>query len=781
MRPATLLLALLTLVPILWPRLSAAALKSPQVELRSRTLNPGVDGESIRSLVEQTTASRHVLAQLAAMPDSRKRHALAEAGLTLQGYLPEKAFIARLEPGGRPEALRELGVTWLGSIAHRDKLAPALAQLAIGGTGEAFGAAPGGLPTAANLPAHARLPDGKIAVYVEFHRDVGLASGSARLREASGATVVGQLRALNGALVLTEPSALAAIVLLDEVKWIEPASPAMHELNDGIREATGVDRVHAPPLDVRGRGITVLVYDGGLVCAHPDLGARVTAGENGFQSTHATHVAGTLGGDGTSSDGQYRGVAPAIDIVSYMYESCDPMCLYNNPQDLEENYEEGMALFGAHLATNSLGSNISANGYDCDLLGDYENTARLLDAIARGALGRPFLSIWAAGNERGGLAPCGELYFTTGVPATAKNTIVVGATLSDDLTIADFSSLGPVDDGRMRPDLVAPGCERGGDRGITSLRACSGHGLLCGTSMSTPVVAGIAALVSERLRASPRGEVILPAAMKAILACSSRDLGPAGPDYTFGYGQVDARAAIDLVDRGAIIESQVSHQETVVHEFVLPAEREQLRVVLAWDDEPGEPLSGRNLVNDLDLRLVDPEGTTHHPFVLNPQWPGEEASRGPNRRDPSEMVEVDGAAAGNWRVEVAGFSVPSGPQTFALAIGSREAAAPIAVAEEGGAVLEAAGRKPLARNVPNPFNPTTSIQFVAGGGRTSLRIFDLRGRLVRTLVDGALPPGRRHVAWDGRDDSGQRVASGVYVYALSEGGESYRGSMVLAR
>jgi subtilisin family serine protease len=457
------------------------------------------------------------------------------------------------------------------------------------------------------------------------------------------------------------------------------------------------------------------------------------------------------------------------------------MCLYNNPQDLEQNYADGMTLHGAHLATNSLGSNISANGYDCDLLGDYENTARLLDAIARGALGRPFLSIWAAGNERGGFAPCGDLYFTTGVPATAKNTIVVGATNSDDATIAEFSSLGPVDDGRMRPDLVAPGCERGGDRGVTSLRACSGHGVLCGTSMSTPVVAGVAALVSERLRATPRGDVTLPAAMKAILACSSRDLGQDGPDYTFGYGQVDARAAIALVDQGMIIESLVSHQETVVHEFVVPAERERLRVVLAWDDEPGEPLSLRNLVNDLDLRVVDPDGVVHHPYVLNPLWPDQAAARGPNRRDPSEMVEVEGPEEGNWRVEVEGFSVPAGPQTFALAIGCEAPAAPIAVAEERRPVIGAAGERRLAQNAPNPFNPTTEIQFLTDGGHTTLRIFDLRGRLVRTLVDGALPPGRRRVAWDGRDDGGQQVASGVYVYALSEGGKGDRRSMVLAR
>jgi subtilisin family serine protease len=616
-------------------------------------------------------------------------------------------------------------------------------------------------------------------LYVEFHRDVPLAVGIAAVTQATGAEVAGRLRALNGAVLAVEPSALETMARLDEVKWIEAASPAFGELNDGVRQAIGVNTLQAAPLNIHGNGVTVLVYDGGIVCdTQPDLTPRVTGGESGFQSTHATHVAGTLGGNGLSSEGQYRGMAPAVDIVSYAYESCDPMCLYNNPQDLADNYAEGIALHDADFATNSIGANISANGYDCELLGDYENTARLIDAIARGALGRPFLSIWAAGNERSGFSPCGDLYYATGVPATAKSSIVVGATTSVDLSIADFSSLGPVDDGRMRPDLVAPGCELGGDGGVTSLRACAGHTVFCGTSMSTPAVAGVAALVLERLADSPRGTVTLPAAMKAILACSALDLGNPGPDYTFGYGQVDAVAAIGLVDGGIIIESEISQGETVVHTFVVPEEGIRVSAVVAWDDEPGEPLSFLNLVNDLDLRLVGPDSVIHRPFVLDPYQPGDLATPGLNRRDPSEMVDVD-SRAGTWRVEVEGFSVPAGPQSFALAVYVPDAA-PIAVASDD-AVFQVARQLRLAQNVPNPFKPSTSIRFQAGGGRTTLRIFDLRGRLVRTLIDQSLPSGSHRAEWDGRDDGGRRVTSGVYLYALAEGGRSAQRRMVLVR
>ncbi len=73
----------------------------------------------------------------------------------------------------------------------------------------------------------------------------------------------------------------------------------------------------------------------------------------------------------------------------------------------------------------------------------------------------------------------------------------------------------------------------------------------------------------------------------------------------------------------------------------------------------------------------------------------------------------------------------------------------------------------LLQNVPNPFNPETTIRFDLH--RTSpvrLELFDVRGRLVRTLVQATLPAARHAVAWNGRDDAGRRVPSGTYIYRL---------------
>jgi subtilisin family serine protease len=754
------------------PDAAAAAPGSPgAIHLKARTIEPAHDPAhdlAVRERVARAVRAHaargrvaHVVVQLAALPDAPGRSALARAGLELHGHVPDRAFVAALHSGADAAALATLGVIRIEALTAADKMAPALRRGA--------------------LPAHVRLEDDRVALVVEFHADVPLDAALPAVLAATGADQRGEMGVLNAALLAVPAPAIPALAAREEVKWIEPASPRLEDLNAGVRLAVGADSAAAPPLDLRGSGVTVLVFDGGIVCpTQPDLSPRVVVGESGLQSTHSTHVAGTFGGSGAASGGLHRGVAPGATIVSYMYDGCSPVCLYNNPRDIEADYRAAITLHGADFATNSLGANIMANGYDCDLLGDYENTARLIDAIAAGALGVPFLSFWAAGNERQGQAYCGDGYYSLGVPAAAKNAIVVGAIYSDTFEIASFSSLGPADDGRMKPDLVAPGCEVGGDHGVTSTRSCTGTAVYCGTSMATPAAAGVAALVHERLASSPRGPVTLPATTKAILAASARDLGLSGPDYTYGYGLVDAVAAVGIVDSGTIVEAEIAPGTVLRRSLAVPAGRARLRVVLAWDDPPGEPLALSSLINDLDLRLIDPAGSVVLPFVLDPLFPEDPAGRGRNPRDSSELVEVANPLPGRWLVEVTG-EVASGGQTLALVADAADGG-PVAVGES--AVAGAGARSLLAQNAPNPFNPVTAIRFtVPGSGSTpvTLAIFDLHGRRVRTLVDAPCAAGTHTAIWDGRNEQGRPAASGVYAYELIVAGRREARRMVLVK
>jgi subtilisin family serine protease len=232
-----------------------------------------------------------------------------------------------------------------------------------------------------------------------------------------------------------------------------------------------------------------------------------------------------------------------------------------------------------------MGCNLVQYGL-CSYEGDYTASSQLLDGIVRGSLGRRIPSVWAVGNERVAWAACERYFALVPPPATAKNTITVGATNSDIESapevgsLADFSSPGPTDDGRLRPDLVAPGCETVGDHGITSTSAFwSGeewipleYSVHCGTSMAAPVVTGVIALMLEewksRYTAAP-----LPSTIKAILLNTATDLASGygestfeGPDYRSGYGLVNRVGAVDVVRDGHFLEDEISYGEEVLRQ-----------------------------------------------------------------------------------------------------------------------------------------------------------------------------------------------------------------------
>jgi hypothetical protein len=100
------------------------------------------------------------------------------------------------------------------------------------------------------------------------------------------------------------------------------------------------------------------------------------------------------------------------------------------------------------------------------------------------------------------------------------------------------------------------------------------------------------------------------------------------------------------------------------------------KCTLVWDDVAGTPSATVALVNDLDLRLVDPDTTTHQPWVLDKDNPGNVATRGDNSLDNVEQVVAPAAKAGEWTVQVAGDSVPQGPQSFSLVCNLAFGAAP---------------------------------------------------------------------------------------------------------
>jgi hypothetical protein len=260
-------------------------------------------------------------------------------------------------------------------------------------------------------------------------------------------------------------------------------------------------------------------------------------------------------------------------------------------------------------------------------------------------------------------------YDTLPSSATAKNILTIGAIDlggspirdSSQVAMATFSSWGPTDDGRVKPDLVAHGVDlysptAGTDRS---------YDVFSGTSMATPVVAGAAALLTEYYGRFAPEQAMRSATLKALLIHTADDLGNPGPDYQYGWGLVDANAAVEHMQAhfespaiGKMIENAVDPTTPErSHPFVWDG-RSAIRVTLVWTDPPGLEVEGLDnptpcLVNDLDLRVIDPEGAVHAPYILAPGAPADPAGTGDNVRDNIEQVYVAGPeVTGRYRVRV---------------------------------------------------------------------------------------------------------------------------------
>jgi hypothetical protein len=616
-------------------------------------MQPAEIGQAVLELASRPGQSRVVL-HLDGPVQPGQRAALAASGIRLLSYLGGHAYFASLAEA--PDAARIAARPDVVAIEAIDPLNKMHPDLVAGITH----------PWAVVSETEAKPP--VVALYLLFHRDFDLDQAQG-LIDRFGGTIRSRMESVHGVVAHLPADRVAGLAEADGVMYVEPPLPQFEQLNDQARALTGVDTVNAPPYSLDGSGVTVLVYDGGQVLDHNDLAGRLTHGDNTGVSDHSTHVACTIGGDAVS--GSLSGMAPATQIVSYAFEQQGGLqqgFLYTDPGDLESDYSEAITDHGADLSNNSIGTNTASNGFPCDWEGNYGTTGALIDEVVRGSLGEPFRVVWANGNERGSGA-CGSTYQTTAPPACAKNHVTVGALNSNDDSITSFTSWGPCDDGRLKPDVSAPGCQSNGDGGISSCSSSGGYTTKCGTSMASPTTAGVSALLLQQYRESfPGRPDFRNSLLRALLAQTAVDLGNPGPDFQSGYGSIRAQPAADAIIDEKFVEDVVSQGE--VYTFKLSVgSGSDVKVTLAWDDPAGTPNVNPVLVNDLDLRIIGPDQIVHYPWTLDPGNPGAAAVR--TVRDGVnniEQVVVSNATPGTYIVEIEGFNIAEGPeQPFGVA------------------------------------------------------------------------------------------------------------------
>jgi subtilisin-like proprotein convertase family protein len=495
---------------------------------------------------------------------------------------------------------------------------------------------------------------------------------------------------------------------------IRPEGPLYRTtLNANAAISSAANLVYPAPYSLNGSTVKVGVWDAGSVRnTHREFSTTRVVNRNSTAAVddHATHVAGTIGATGVTANA--KGMAPSAAIDSW---------------DWNSDYSE-MTSSGASTATADATKIPISNhsyGYNATTadMGRYETEARDTDALL---VNLPYyLPFWAAGNEQDFLTAKGG-YQSITFNGLAKNLLTVGA-VNDAVsggvrspsagTMSSFSSWGPCDDGRIKPDVVANGVNLNSpiSTGDTAYDTYSG------TSMATPSAAGSAAMLAQLYRREFSGQLMRASMLKALLIHTADDSGTAGPDYKFGWGLINTKAAADVIlaqkqypatpklIEGSIASAAAPQTYTFQWDGVSP-----IRATLCWTDPAGTAQTAQdsrtpNLRHNLDLKITAPDGTTlYQPFVMPfvGTWTDASmalpATRGKNNVDNVEQVYLASPVqAGTYTVTVSlDGSLTTSSQAYSIVLtGGAETQAPRIVST--GATLTAEGCG-LGNGVPDP-------------------------------------------------------------------------------
>ena len=481
-------------------------------------------------------------------------------------------------------------------------------------------------------------------------------------------------------------------------------------------------------LSLSGNGLTIGYWDQNQPrLTHQEYSGRVTFedSEVGSNDAHATQMVGTMIATGIQNTA--RGMANQSEVEAWNWN--------NDLSEMATAAASGL-LLSEHPYTNTAGwrsSSSCGTGWTWYTLpsvdstkayqfGYYDNQAELWDSVAY--LAPNYLIVKAAGNQRG-VGPdsqpithwtyndsynCvqsttsreingGESgYETLSSASLSKNVLVVGAveSSSDDFrdlsTVTPYSSsgFGPTDDGRIKPDIVAPTELYTSNSSSDISYATAG-----GTSAASALVTGSIALIREHYQ-NLFSDTLTSASIRGLLAHTADDIGEIGPDYKTGWGLLNTERAIRFLSSYNNDSSESLLKDTLLTDGgsitidYTHSSSKPLIVTIAWTDPPGtQPTNGDDptdkiLVNDLNLQLTDPDSDIHYPWVLDPASPSSAATFGTNSIDNIEQVFIANPEPGTYQLSITHTgSLSGGSQKVSILISPDEPTIPVESIADG--------------------------------------------------------------------------------------------------
>lgn len=500
----------------------------------------------------------------------------------------------------------------------------------------------------------------------------------------------------------TDEGSFAELQILDEFGM--PQYYITHNAN--AAQTISTDEVYtggSVGLSLSGTGIVVHEWDGGgVLTTHQEFGGRVTQVDSPSGTHyHSTHVAGTIMASGVVAAA--KGMAFNATLRAFDWNSdTSEMATEASAGALISNHSYGYTR-GWYYGNLGVGTNWYWNGtYSISPTEDYEfgfydNNSQTHDQIAYNA--PDYLIVKSAGNDRNDYHT-GEHYYWNngwtystasrdpdgqydciGTVGIAKNILTVGAVNDisggysqvSDVIMTSFSSWGPADDGRIKPDISANGV------GLYSTynTSNSSYASFSGTSMSSPSVTGSLALLQEYY-ISQNSTNMLAATLKGLVIHTADEAGSNnGPDYMFGWGLMNTESATNVIKNNGttdyILETSLSNGGSYTLNLNSDGTT-PLVATICWTDPAHAALTPalnpttKLLVNDLDMRITK-TGSTYYPWKLDGANPSNAATNsGDNDTDNVEKVEISNPSSDEYTITVFHKGTLSSSQNYSLII-----------------------------------------------------------------------------------------------------------------
>lgn len=583
------------------------------------------------NFVEKNQSSIYRIIQFYEIPTRFEKQAIASAGITLIDYIPNKAFLCKIDLNASIRTFPKLNIRSIVEMNSNFKIAKSL--------------------TRSELPEWAIEGD-DVILYVRYFSKENQSKVIKSITTKRG-VVLEKLETINTIVVKYAASEINDLAANPLIQWIAPiSSPSTPDDIQGkaISRSTAINTNLVGGRKYDGTGIVVGLADVGFVGPHIDFTGRLTNHYQIFDGNHSNMTSGILIGAGNLNP-LAEGIATGAEINTYKVDPQLALGINSYPHisNAVDNY-------------TNLGTVITSTSYSQGTGGVYTVDCEFIDQQV--IENKQFLHVFSAGNAGnsdhgyGAGAGWGNI---SGGTKSAKSVICVGNMTSSEV-IFGSSGKGPAADGRIKPDISTKG-----EGHITPAQNnTSQNG--SGTSAAAPLIAGVVAQLYQAYKELNGGNEPESALIKAAILNTANDIENTGPDFKSGWGSINALKAVRVIEDERYVAGSIAHAENKSHPFSVPSNVAQVKIMTYWLDVEGNPAAAKSLVNDINMQVTDPSNTNFNPLVLDPTPDPANlnalAVPGIDNLNNVEQVTIDNPAAGIYTVNLNGFTIPDGPQAY---------------------------------------------------------------------------------------------------------------------